>query len=332
MGILDLLLATPGGRRAQMLPATMDRNSLRFFKKLEELGRFLRDVEYERWPNKRSKDADEKSLGEWLSAQRQARLENKWGWSALRASAFDRLHPEWHNAWILSWDTELKSLVAFLEASGYKVWPSRVKSAPASERRIASWLSAQRRAREKGMLTPYQHSALSNVHHRWYDPWVLPFEARCRDLKEFLDRTGRERWPTSKAEDADERSLGSWLVTQRKAKKGVGPHAWSDERDDMLRAIHSDWTEPWVLIFERRCRELSDFLSAVSFEYWPNQHSNDTAEAALGSWLTFQRGEKKWEERRAWEPRREELLQSVHPMWSDARPPCDTLQVDSGAV
>lgn len=91
MGILNLILREPEGRRAQGLPSQLDIVELKWYKTLVELQCWL--TEHGAEPLERSTDTDERRLGTWLRNQRSRQSSKRW--SSEREAALEKAYPGW---------------------------------------------------------------------------------------------------------------------------------------------------------------------------------------------------------------------------------------------
>ena len=121
-----------------------------------------------------------------------------------------------------SWLANVEALSALVVAEGR--YPTSSES-DSQRRRLAHWLSVQRRDQRAGRLTQAKLAAL-NVLPAWqqnqrFDLAQKQWHERLMELQAFVHERGR--WPRfRKASSEAERSLGVWLHAQRqKASRGV---------------------------------------------------------------------------------------------------------------
>lgn len=137
-----------------------------------------------------------------------------------------------------SWLEKADALAAFREANGR--FPTSGDSGPAAKR-LAQWLSLQRRAHVAGVL-PVDRRQVLDAMPGWDRNQRAVQEAerwasRLEELRAFRVEAGR--WPRFRnSVDEDERVLGVWLHGQRQA---FGAGRLTVEQVGQLDAAAPDW-------------------------------------------------------------------------------------------
>lgn len=211
VGILDLILAEPGGRRAQMLPPEISRDDIIWYARLAELADW-RGRHPAKWPSVASSDPEEKKIGVWLSTQKS--LNNgrrKRGWPKERKDALDIQAPGWDARMNTKWEDVLDDLRVWRENNA-DAWP-RVRSSDSEELRLGRWLSVQRNARNgrSGVWSQKREDAMESVVPGWDSVMQHKWEVNLSRLVQWrADNPGR--WPRSgMRENSEENRLGRWL-------------------------------------------------------------------------------------------------------------------------
>lgn len=143
-----------------------------------------------------------------------------------------------------SWQANIDSLSAIWKAEGH--YPTS-NDPNFQRRRLAHWLSVQRRASSNGTLTQAKKAALE-VLPRWEENQRL-----ARDRMRWLDRldgvrafkTEHKRWPRfRKAESETERILGVWLHGQRQKALRNGLLSHEHKSLDAVIPGWNTWRQP----------------------------------------------------------------------------------------
>jgi hypothetical protein len=173
-------------------------------------------------------------------------LTHYWGMTS-NADSEDRLPlcndstHEQNSARDLPWFRRADELVAFCTEHGRR--PSQ-RSCDGNEKTLGRWL-VQQRTYAKGSsgasaLTPQRRAYLDQHIPGWDVPIVRDWSVVADELIAFCAEHGR--WPSSKSTDTRERSLGMWLVDQRKhAKGGPGASALTPQRRAYLDQHIPGW-------------------------------------------------------------------------------------------
>jgi Helicase associated domain len=185
-----------------------------------------------RWPSMTARDVAERRLGAWVSAQR---LSEKIGkLTAERRIALEALGEHFDNHARLAvsffggadeaWQNSFELLHGYVTTSGR--WPSIASKNP-TVRKLAQWVSTQRREAKTGKLTVARRAALESVGPHIDnrtgcevsffggadEAWQVNFEL----LLGFIAATGR--WPSKAVQDPGEKKLGWWVSTQRRGAR-----------------------------------------------------------------------------------------------------------------
>ncbi|MBM3227889.1 hypothetical protein FJZ27_03450, partial [Candidatus Peribacteria bacterium] len=234
------------------------------------------------WPSEMSKDAQEKSLGMWLSGQRgklrDGKLEGEQA-EQLRALGVEPAEKQ------KSWDERYAELVAW-RRDHPDGWPSAV-SKDAQEKSLGKWLSWQRGKLRNGELDGGQAEQLRAL-------GVEPAEKK-EGVKQSWDEHYAElvawqkdhpdRWPSEMSKDEQGKSLGKWLSRQRgKLRDGE----LDGEQAEQLRALGVKPVEKQKS-WDERYAELVAWQKDHA-DGWPSAVSKDAQEKSLGMWLSGQRG------------------------------------------
>lgn len=147
------------------------------------------------------------------------------------------------------WEARFNELQEFKKLYGHCNVPQRYTVFP----KLGIWLNKQRLDKKRGKvtLTAEKVSRLDKLGFIW-DPLESAWDDRFNKLKAFKEKYGH---CNAQKRDQENRELGIWVATQRKAKK-------SDKIDNkhvnLLDALGFSW-EPYDDTWDRRFSELQEF-------------------------------------------------------------------------
>lgn len=258
-----------------------------------------------RWPRSRMQDQSaaktpegllEKRLGTWLDNNRRR------GVTSERRFALDRACPGWEElrkqqAPPRAWSEMLEDMRRWRAAQDDPdSWPS-MRSSDAHERRLALWLENTRRRVPEGSA---RAQLLDETVPGWRAPAQPTWDERLAAAVAWNQT--HAGFPSSKSEDADERSLGNWLIDQRRPSVSAARQAVLDAQLPGWRNVHE---HQWHTQFTRLERWLSQHGTHVP----PRLHGADDEETQLAEWLEVQRARASAE--------RASLLDQLLPGWRD---------------
>jgi hypothetical protein len=248
----------------------------------------------------------EARLGAWLSAQRAAvtaatLADDRIDWLD------DRL-PGWREARADRWLERLAEAAGFLAATGRL--PARTAEADDTERRIAGWVCAQRRAERTGGLTADRRMRLDAHLPGWASTGESVWRTRAQQLAAFAAEHGR--LPAVREEDPEARGLAVWLGRQRSL---AADGRLADGRERWLRLHIPGWQDhnlgTWLATAERTV------AFRAQHSRLPSRATDAGAlERELGVWLNNQRNAGR-DGRLT--PERERWLAEQLPDWQDSR-------------
>ena len=273
-----------------------------WYRRREELITFMNA--HERSPSTRAKPPEEKTLGNWVSAQKNTYASRKYimstpaiydAWTALvqdpRYADLLDLDPE------KAWWKRHGELTIFMNT--HERAPSQTSKTP-EEKTLGKWVCKQKQnyaSRKRTMSTPA-------IYNAWTALLQDPRYAELLDLdpeKAWWKRHGElitfmnahELAPSSTAKTPEEKTLGSWLSAQKQN--------YASRKNSMVAyAIYNAWTtllqDPKyaeLLIIDlkktwwKRHEELVVFMNA--HERAPSSTAKTPEEKTLGSWLSTQK-------------------------------------------
>jgi|SRR5699024_3732741 len=108
------------------------------------------------------------------------------------------------------------------------------------EKRLGRWLHNQRDSlRRRGYIATERTDLLDEVNPYWAEPLMSAFLWRVSDYRQFRSDHGRD--PSKLGADRHEKSLSSWIITQRTlVKRG----ALAPERAAALDDANPHWRTP----------------------------------------------------------------------------------------
>ena len=243
---------------------------------------------HRRWPDRDSKDSDERSLANWVRTLRRKLLNDK----RISERLLDVLKqdPEW-SEYVKSWEDwrVYEEEWRYLNGVG---WPN-IKSNDPDERGLARWVGGNQTAWKNATLGPERESALRN--DPLWDEWLNSTDQNKRQqrtwdesLQRLIDwRAQNRRWPSQTSDDVEEKSLAGWVTKQlgRWRRKELKPEqAALLEKDPEWVAKRDE--DPWA----ERWQELQGCLSQKGFSLGDLKSRNKK----LWTWTHEQR--KAWRE------------------------------------
>jgi hypothetical protein len=255
-----------------------------------------------RLPTICSKNKYEKKLGAWLSSQRQAKKgtgtgTGKW-YPELETIAIENGLPDLFDNVDLKQITidNLMLVIAFYNEHG-KLPSAKAKNE--DDATLGRWISTQRSNKQgKGKWHP-KLETIANDHGLPYlfDTNGEGFKQRTSDKQLMLVISfykEHERLPTAGAKNKIEAKLGSWISTQRMAKKGKGTGKWYPELE--IIAIKHGFPK----LFENADLKqiaIDTLMLVIAFykehKRLPKSCSKDENEKKIGRWLSKRRSNKK---------------------------------------
>ncbi len=146
-------------------------------------------------------------------------------------------------------------LAKFRETEGRM--PVQCDAADPQEHDLGDFLRVQRRQATLGerlealpATTKARVAYLDKVAPGWRTDNVRPFRRptpsakfsdRAQQVAQFVSQRGA--FPTITSTDADERTLGRFLVNARQAKKGRGTMVWDQSRQDIMDSLVPGWED-----------------------------------------------------------------------------------------
>lgn len=201
-------------------------------KTLVEVAEFI--AEHERQPQKEAKNLEEQRLGRWVCAQRAAKK------GQLDAERIQRLEatPGWNwDGRADAWTRILVKVIKFVDNHDGRLPPSSGEDP--KEKKLGRWIDMQRTAYRKELLETERIRQLETIPGWTWDPHADTWNTTIIELIDFVSEPNNQL-PSQKAKDPEDRKLGRWVSTQRRAKKKGELDA---ERIQRLEAIPG-WT--WV--------------------------------------------------------------------------------------
>ena len=159
--------------------------------------------------------------------------------------------------------------------------PSAKATDPA-ERKLGTWLGNQRAAARKGKLSQDRQDALAAVNPDWCPDPEQQWRAILDEYAAF--RAHENRDPSTRATDPAEKTLSTWLRSQRSAAR---KRKLSQDRQDALAAVNPNWCADWKQPWRESLGKYTAFRARENRD--PSQAATDPAEKRLSRWLVTQR-------------------------------------------
>ena len=261
-----------------------------WFERFEELKKFI--DKNKRRPTECSRNKNEKTIGKWLSHQKQNY--KKGMMNDERCDLWEKFikdYSEYLQNWDDKWFCDFNKLKQFIDINKRK--PIEC-SEIFEEKQIGIWYRTQQQQYKNSgikikerciswekFLTDY-----SEYLQNWDDKWFCDFNK----LKQFIDINKRK--PLEKSEIKNEKTIGNWLSTQLKnynscihsmnTKYIVRREVWSQFMKEYKQHFTS---KTWVKKFE----ELKMFMNNNNNKT-PRQsgHNRTENEKIIGNWLSHQ--------------------------------------------
>jgi hypothetical protein len=198
------------------------------------------------------------------------------------------------------------ALRAFVDAHGRL--PGSGDAAGHEERRLARWVKSQREAEHAGRLLARRAAWLDEWLPGWRSPRTQTWHTAAVAVGLHLARFGE--YPSASAADPETRRLGTWLRTQRRARRAGRLAA---DREEWLALNLPYWDAPVAETWFGAAGLVADFVA--EHERMPRADA-DPDEARLARWVRTQRGAERAgrldDEQRAW-------LDATVPAWRSTR-------------
>ncbi len=262
--------------------------------------------------------AGNRKLGWWATTQRRNRRKNKlteqqitrldslgFDWSPLtskpkrapRQTTGNHLPRPAHPS--ATWDEMLAALHGYKDRHGDCLVPQRSKE----NRNLASWVSEQRMARNRGKLDPDHERRLTEIGFNW-DPVGIRWEEMFAALVAFKNEHGHTNVPQRSRRYG---ALATWVRNQRLAEKVKRPIML--ERRKRLDELGFRWRVSWPS-WEEMFAKLVEFKNSHAHCNVPQNWREDRR---LGKWVNTQRTRNK---RGKLRPERKQQLEQLGFVWN----------------
>jgi len=234
-----------------------------------------------RWPSAKSKDEEERHLGEWCNSQKWRYRNKLFKMFPERIQKLNEIGYPW-NKFDFHFEDMLKSYIEF--KTKHKKEPSS-ESRNLEERHIGMWCQSRRQSFNKGILGDDEIKKLKLVNFP-FNPFEERFYNKCQEYLTFKNKYNRE--PTEyKNNSNEEKKLTEWALNQRykynKNKFSNYPEFLSKLKEINFAFIIKTDNELW----NEKYQEFSNFLKKK--QRHPKISSKDMYEKKLAIWETSQR-------------------------------------------
>ena len=231
-------------------------------------------------PFEKSKDPQEKQLGNWCSHKRNDKKNGKLSDEKIKKI---ELLDGWFWEQEDPFDDHYDELKQFIETN--KKLPSNM-SKDFEEKQLGNWCSHKRNDKKNGKLSDERIKQLEQL-TGWY--WEQdPFSNHYNELKQFIETN--KKLPSTMSKYPEEKQLGNWCSTQRTNKK---KGKLNDENIKQLEKIYG-WYWNQDDLFNNHYEELKQFIETN--KKLPSPYSKDPPEKQLGNWCSHTRVDKKKEQ------------------------------------
>lgn len=245
---------------------------------LEELKNFRR-VNTDKWPNIKSKDANERMLSRWCDHRRDNY--KKGILSAEKIKQLEYLGFSW-NLYDEKWNTMYDKLMDFIRKN-QNAWPTHGAGAKNQlERKLGAWCGAQRKLKNRGKLNKEQIQSLEKIKFSW-NPLVEKWNLMFSRLEKFR-KNNPTRWPSGKSAKKEEKEIGRWCTKIRKTYKA---NRLIKDKINQLNLLKFSW-DPDEEQWNDKFGKLQEFRKNNPNK-WPSYASLNKEEKRLSTWCVNQR-------------------------------------------
>jgi hypothetical protein len=216
-------------------------------------------------------------LGAWVGRQRVAKTKNK-----LRTEREEKLNSI-RFVWKLrctgqtDWNTRFEELVEYKQVNG----DCNVSTKDSQNIELGRWVSKQRLAKNKFLLSEERERKLSSIGFLWKAICVTDWDIRLEQLVEYKKANGDFNVPTN---DSQHIELWRWVSKQR---DGKNKFRLTEERERKLNSIGFVWN-----ITEKADRWDARFRQLLEYKQVNgdcNVSTKDSQNIELGRWVSKQR-------------------------------------------
>ena len=255
-----------------------------------------------KWPSPEDKNAEIRSLGNWVGSQRtqQKRFKDNKP-SKITAERIYILNNtvgwEWGEDLDAKWDQQYNECFAYYKNNSK--WPSSIDK-DAEIKSLGIWVSTQRAQQKRfknnkpSKITAERIYILNNtVGWEWGEDLDAKWDQQYNEC--FAYYKNNSKWPSSIDKDAEIKSLGIWVSTQRaqqKRFKNNKPSKITAERIYILNnTVGWKWEEDLDAKWEQQYKKCLYYYEKNS--KWPSKNDKNTEIKSLGRWVSNQRYEQK---------------------------------------
>jgi hypothetical protein len=254
------------------------------------------DAQDGRRPSHGSKDPEEVKLGRWINKQKSAKQGK--GSSIFYLStltiAKNRGYLDLFD--ILDWEAESNAMCHtvcdWMDAHDRR--KPLAKSKDPEEKRMGTWIGKQKSARQGKGSGAFYSSTLAIAKKHGYGDLFDTLEAQnnsiCLQVCDWMDAHDRRK-PLAKSKDPEEKRMGTWIGTQKKARKGKGRGKF------YLSTLDTAKKRGYPDLFEledkeaannEMCNQVCDWMDAHDGRK-PSSKAKDPEEEKMGSWIVNQK-------------------------------------------
>jgi superfamily II DNA or RNA helicase len=169
-----------------------------------------------KYPSQHSKDKKEKRSSLWISKQKSNKRKDKL--TKKQIILLEKL-PDWE------WDNDLEekwmekyNIVKLFYSKNNKC--ANRCSTDEEEKILGRWIDTQKSNKKKNILTEEQIKLLNTIPGWKWNVFSDKWNKKFNSLKSFYLKNNK--YPSQNSKDKEEKSLGMWIGTQKKSKKGQG--------------------------------------------------------------------------------------------------------------
>jgi len=241
-------------------------------------------------PNCKSKNKDEKTLGQWIGCQlKNYKNQNKSMETEERQQIWDEFVEKYKEYFIDNdevWNTKFEEVKKFMDDN--KKRPSST-SKNKDEKTLACWLDNQRKNyknKNNSMETEERQQIWKEFVEKYKEYFIDNDEVwntKLEELKKFMDEYKKR--PSSKSKNKDEKVLDSWIGCQLKNYKNQNNSMETEERQQIWDEFVEKYKE-YFKVWNTKFEEVKKFMDDNKKR--PSSTSKNKDEKILGSWIGCQ--------------------------------------------
>jgi hypothetical protein len=274
---------------------------LKWNKKFESVKSFY--SKNNKYPSQYSKDKEEQILGTWIGRQKTNKKKGKLTEEQIKLL---ETFPNWKWNNSDNWDKTFNIIKSFYSKNNK--YPSQY-SKDKEEQILGMWIGRQKTNKKKGKLTEGKIKLLESIPN-WKWEVGLMWNEKFNTVKYFYSKNNK--YPSIYSKDKEEKTLGTWIGTQKKSQKGKGSGKLIEEQIKLLESL-PNWK--WDVNPDKWNKKFESVKSFIQKNNkYPSYKGIDKEEKRLNRWIDSQKQSKKGKGHHKLTEEQSNLLESL-PNW-----------------